>query len=895
MSGTTFSAKLRWVRNGAAPELDCPHSLFALDLRGSYPEALDREQCRRIVRLARFDADEGEVQALETASVFQAFAMFALLLQRRAGYAVTRQSIIPRDGPCAVAAVEHIWAPAAQWAGQIAAKFVAVACKTQVTGDEELVNAVIAYEKDCEAGPCIEHRYLYFEARRRGLPAYLAPPSDLVLGHGKNLRRLHWMTTERTSHLAVRLARSKTRTLRALRDAGLPVPKHIPVTTLEDAKNAAKRLGFPLVVKPANTDRGVGITVGITSVSGLEEAYRHARKHDATVAIEKFVPGETFRMLVVNGRFVAATRTQPTPLVGDGKSTVREIVARINMSVMRGPGQQKPLSWIKFDEEALAMLRSESLTPDSVPAAGQAVYLSTTSNLSRGGQSVAVTDLVHPDNGALAETCARVVGLDMAGIDFRSGAIDKSWKQGHGAVIEVNPTPGLRMHIHPASGKGVDVASPILDMLYPQASQSRVPIVAVTGTNGKTTTTRMVAHALRRAGLVTAVTTTDDTVVDGRIIRHGDCAGAGFARLVLSVPTVEAAVLETARGGLIKFGLGFDRCSVAVVTNIEADHLGEDGVQTLEDLARVKLVVPQSADQVVLNADNSHCLSMRAALGGKRIVLFSTDPENSEVKEHLRGGGTAYVLAASEQGETILRLGVDGATVLVPAADIPITFGGSARHNVENALAAMAALHCIGIPDTQACESARTFRSDPEANPGRLNLLPGFPFDVIVDYAHNKHGFAAMAVFASRRPCTGRRLCVVTMNASRITDETAYDAMAALAGHFDHYVTCNHDTPLKRREGFSHVLEKGLHGSGVPDDLISVCDGEDEAMDRALALARPGDLVMMLIGYEPQRIVQRLRDQAARSARPASGAMDGLPPRQGLDDGLRDRNERNIS
>lgn len=866
MSDGRFSATLLWVRQGAGPEMDCPHSLFELSLDDGHPRTLDHHQCRRLLKPALLDAGEVHRQALETADVFQAFAVFALLLQRRAGYAVTREVTIPKQGSGAIAAVEHIWAPAAQWAGGLAAQFVDIACGRLVTTDQNVADAVLAYETACKPGPRLDHRYLYLAARQRGLPAVLKPPFDLVLGHGRNQRRLHRMMTDRTPHLAFRLASSKTRTLHMLHEAGLPVPRHVPAANVAEAQTAAQQIGFPVVVKPVNTDRGVGITVGVTSGQSLEQAYRHARGFDVEVAVEEFIPGETFRLVVVDGRFIAAACTQPTPVMGDGKSTVRDILTRINMSTMRGPGHQKPLTWIELDEEAQEILKSQSLTPDSVLPFGRTIRLRSASNLSRGGQSVSVTESVHPDNRALAETCAQVIGLDIAGIDFRSGAIDKSWQEGHGAVIEVNPSPGLRMHIHPARGQDADLATPILDLLYPDGAQSRIPIVAVTGTNGKTTTTRLIAHMLTSAGLVTGVTTTDDTVVGGKVIQRGDCAGAGFARRVLSVPTVEAAVLETARGGLIKFGLGFDRCAVAVVTNIAADHLGELGVETLEDLARVKLTVPLSAERVVLNADNSQCLAMRSALAGKTIVLFSASPDNPAVQEHLRGGGTAYVLGAARPGQSILRLEGEGSTALIAVADIPITFNGSARHNAENALAAFAAVHCLGIPDTTASEAAREFRPDPESNLGRLNSLPGFPFEVIVDYAHNRHGFAAIAAFASHRPCRGRRLCVVTMNASRMTGETACDAMTALAGHFDHYVACNHDSPKKRRDGFSHILQKGLSAAGVAEHAISVCEGEDEAIDKALALARPGDLVMILIGYEPQRVVDTLRDRASRFA-----------------------------
>lgn len=856
-----FSAKLLWVRNGAGPDLECPHSLFELSIPGDYPRSLDQAQCLRLLRAGQFDADDGHLRTLGSGSVLAAFAVFNVLLQRRAGHDVARHVTLPR-GTSATAAVEHIWAPAAQWAAELAVQFVDIASGRLVAPDGKIIDAIFAYEKSCMAGPRVDHRYLFAGARRRGLPAVLKPPYDLLLGHGMHQRRLHRFMTDRTSHLGVRLATSKTRTLRKLAVAGLPVPLHLAVTTLADAQKAARTIGFPLVVKPVNTDRGLGVTVGITSAAELERAYHLARQHDAEVAVEQFVPGDTYRLLVVDGKFIAAARTQPTPVIGDGKSTVREIVNRINLSPFRGPGHLKPLSHMELDDEALGLLRSLSLTPDSVLPFGRTIRLRSVSNLSRGGQSISVTDQLHPDNRALAEACARVIGLDITGIDFRSSAIGKSWTEGHGAVIEVNPSPGLRMHLKPARGEESDVAGPILDLLYPGGAPSRIPIVAVTGTNGKTTTTRMIAHILMKAGLLTGVTTTDEAAVGGRIIERGDCAGAGPARRVLSVPLLEAAVLETARGGIIKYGLGFDLCSVAVVTNVEADHLGEHGVQTIEDLARVKLTVPKTAARVVLNAGNRHCLDMRRELTGKEIVLFSAHAGNPAVREHLSAGGTAYVLGEGGRGEAILRLRGEERTVLIHTAEIPVTFGGSARHNVENALAALAAVHCLDIDDRTACAAAGSFLAGAEFNLGRLNPVPGFPFEVFVDYAHNKHGFEAIAAFTDRRKADGRKLCVVTMNATRITDHDACDAMTALAGHFDHYVTCNHDSPKKRREGFSRILAHGLSTAGVGAETITVCEGEDEAIGMALSRAAPGDMVMLLIGYEPHRILEVLRSRA---------------------------------
>ena len=375
----------------------------------------------------------------------------------------------------------------------------------------------------------------------------------------------------------------------------------------------------------------------------------------------------------------------------------------------------------------------------------------------------------------------------------------------------------------------------------------------------------MIAHILKSAGFLTGVTTTEEVMVDGKIIERGDCAGAGSARQVLAVPTLEAAVLETARGGIIKYGLGFDRCIVAVVTNVDADHLGQYGVDTLEDLARVKLTVPLYADSAVLNADNSYCLAMRRSLEGKNIVLFSASADNSAIQEHVVSGGTAYVLSTTGNEDSIVRLEAERSTVLLPVTDLPITFNGSARYNIENAMAAMAAVHCLGIDDRTVYAGARSFHSDHISNPGRLNHIQGFDFDLIFDYAHNKHGFAAVAGFVSRRNRTGRNICVVAMDGNRITDEVACDAMTALAGHFDHYVTCNDDPPKYRRSGFPGILGKGLVAAGVGENMITVLENVDEAIETALAMARPGDLVMVLGGIEPGNLISR-RDRDLRHA-----------------------------
>jgi cyanophycin synthetase len=396
----------------------------------------------------------------------------------------------------------------------------------------------------------------------------------------------------------------------------------------------------------------------------------------------------------------------------------------------------------------------------------------------------------------------------------------------------------------------------MFELLFPKNAEKRIPIVAVTGTNGKTTTTRMVAHILKSAGLLTGVVTTEEVMVDGRVVRRGDSAGGAHARRVLTVPTVEAAALEIARGGIIKYGLGYDTCDVAIVLNVDADHLGENGINTLEQLAEVKQVVARSAERaVVLNADNEWCLGMRGAVTARNVILFSMSEANKAVTDHIGGGGTAYVLGGEGEDEAIWRVEREGRSEVVKVADLPITYNGTARHNIQNAMAALAAVEQIGLEITRIRDAAMSFSATPDCNTGRLNRIDGFPFTVILDYAHNKHGFEALAAFASASFAGRRKICVVTMNAGRNTDDTALDAMSVLAGTFDDYVTCSHRAAKKRREGFGEVLRQGLVSSGVHEDRILVRDDEEEAVRAAMDMANPGDLVMILIGYDPSGLI----------------------------------------
>lgn len=842
--------------NGASRHLPCPHILVeTLSSEGLEKERPSLDRCRVLDGMLQVNADDSLHAKPADADLFELFGSLCILIQRNGGFEVHEVAVNRAGDRSAMVAVEYLWAPAAASAARVAIHFIDYLVGRAIMKESEIRRVLARYQEACSPGPSCSQRHLYMEARRRGIPVAFIPPYRLQFGHGCQMQSMQRQFTEKTSFLAVQRATNKTVTLRTLQNAGLPVPEHFPVTDPTAAVAAAMKIGFPVVVKPATTDRGVGITAGVTTASAVANAYKYARQFDQQVAVERYVLGDTIRLLVINGKFIAASLTEQTPIIGDGRSTIRELVDIVNSGRQRGPGYQKPLTWLQLDDEALGILRSLDLTPASVLSLGQTIRLRTASNLSRGGRSVAVTEKVHPENRQMAERCAKIIGLDLAGIDFRTGAIDRSWRDTGGAVIEVNPTPGLRMHLAPERGIGSDIASPIFDLLYPNGQDGRIPLIAVTGTNGKTTTTRLIAHVLRACGFVTGRTTTDEAAVDDDIIMWGDCAGPGPARRILAIPYVEAVVLETARGGLIKYGLGYQNCDVAIVTNVEADHLGELGIATVEELAKVKSIVAKSAERaVILNADDTHCLAMRSTLAGPQIVLFSMDQQNAEVSAHLKTGGTAYVLSKSGDDEVILRATPSTQTEVARIKDLPITMGGYARHNIQNAMAALAALEQLDLEPRKVVDAVKTFVPTLESNPGRLNTIEGFPFTVMLDYAHNEHGFKAIAEFVRFSRPQGRKICVVSMNAGRVSDSTAQEAMKSLAGAFDAYVTFSHRSPKKRREGFGDILRQGLLSQGVDVEDIQVRDDEETAIGAALELANPGDLVMLLIGYEPREV-----------------------------------------
>src|SRR5215467_2982753 len=492
-------------------------------------------------------------------------------------------------------------------------------------------------------------------AEERGIPWLRLNDQSLIqLGHGKYQQRVQATVTGRTPHIAVELASDKEETNKILAGLGLPVPQQELVQSETQAVRAARRIGFPVVTKPYNGNHGRGISIRLKTEEEVTHGFTIAREHSRSVVVESFLEGDDHRLLVVNGELIAATRRTPGHVVGDGEHTVAQLIEIVNQDPRRGVGHEKVLTRLELDAQAHRMLERAGLTADSVPARDQTVYLRSTANLSTGGTATDVTDVIHPDNREMAERAVRAIGLDVGGVDFLSKNITESYRAIGGGICEVNAAPGFRMHVAPSEGTSRDVAGPVIDMLFPPGAPSRVPIAAITGTNGKTTTARMLAHLTKMAGFKPGLTTTDGVYIDGQRTVQGDMTGPVSARMVLADPQIDMAVLETARGGLLRAGMGVNEVNVGAVLNVQADHLGLKGIDTLEQLAEVKRIVVEIAtDCAVLNADDPLVLRMASHTEAKTICYVTMNPHHGLVREHIRAGGRACALEAGVNGQMI--------------------------------------------------------------------------------------------------------------------------------------------------------------------------------------------------------------------------------------------------
>jgi len=688
---------------------------------------------------------------------------------------------------------------------------------------------------------------LVHAATVRGIPWFRTGTNSLIqLGHGRYQRRVQATVTSQTSHVAVELASDKEETNRILGTLGLPVPAQELVQSEDEAVAAAARIGYPVVVKPYNANHGRGISIHLTSEAQVRDAFHVAREHSRSVIIEAFVVGMDHRMLVINGALVAVSQRRPGHVVADGRHTVAELVEMVNLDPRRGIGHEKVLTRLELDRQAESLLARLGYTGDTVPPDGEMVFLRSTGNLSTGGTATDMTDVTHPDNAEMAVRAVQAIGLDVGGVDFLTSDISRSYKEVGGAIVEVNAAPGFRMHMSPSEGKPRDVAGPVIDMLFPPGAPSSIPIAAVTGTNGKTTTARMLAHILKLAGQHVGLTTTDGVYVDGQRTVAGDMTGPVAARMVLADPFVDVAVLEVARGGLLRAGLGVRHVDVGAVLNVREDHLGMRGVNSLRDLSKVKRIVVEVArDTAILNADDPLCLKMADHAPARHLCYVTMNPGHELVREHIQAGGRGCVLEAGMTGQMITLYDHGAHIPLLAAHLIPATLDGRAMHNVQNAMFAAAMAFSMGLKLENIRHGLQTFDTTFFQAPGRGNVFDEHPFKVILDYGHNAAAIEAMVQFVERLGAAGRRILVLSGPGDR-RDEDLVAIAQRVAGYFDHYICRQDDGRRGRAYGeVPRLLRDALVAAGVQADLVSVIADEQEAVAAALTDARAGDLVLV--------------------------------------------------
>ena len=684
-------------------------------------------------------------------------------------------------------------------------------------------------------------------AEERGIPWLRLNQRSLIqLGHGRFQQRIQATVTGRTPHISVELASDKEETNKILALLGLPVPRQELVVDNSSAVRAARKLGGGVVTKPYNGNHGRGISINLTTDDEVREGFEAAREHSRSVIVETYIAGDDHRLLVVNGELIAATRRTPGHVVGNGSSDIAELVDRVNADPRRGVGHEKVLTRLELDAQADLMLERVGYNHFSVPAEGEVVYLRSTANLSTGGTATDVTDIIHPDNRDMAVRAVRAIGLDVGGVDFITTNIAESYKTIGGGICEINAAPGFRMHVAPSEGTPRDAAGPVIDMLFPPGTPTRVPIAAITGTNGKTTTARMLAHIAKMAGYTPGLTTTDGVYIDGQRTVEGDMTGPVSARMVLSDPHIDLAVLETARGGLLRSGMGVPEVDVGAVLNVQSDHLGIKGIDTLEQLAEIKRIVVEVAREcAVLNADDPNVIRMSAYTEAKVICYVTLNPSHALVREHIRAGGRACALEAGVNGHMITLYDKGSHIPLMWTHLIPATMEGRALHNVQNAMVAAAMAFSMGIKLDAIRQGLRTFDTTFFQAPGRMNVFNEHPFKVLMDYGHNANAVGVMADLAQRLDVTGRRIVVLAGPGDR-RDEDLRAIAEAVAGRFDHYVV-RRDDALRGRDGdeVPRIIAKALQAAGVDQAAISVIPDEQQAIDAALRMGQPGDLLLV--------------------------------------------------
>jgi cyanophycin synthetase len=699
------------------------------------------------------------------------------------------------------------------------------------------------------------------EAMKRGIPFIRLNKQSLVqLGYGVHQKRIRATIASTTSCIAVDIAGDKEETKNLLGAAEIPVPGGRTLYMDDTAQDAIDAIGFPMVLKPIDGNHGKGATTNITTLEQAEKALEAARKYSRYVMCERFITGYDFRILVINSKFICAALRTPAAVTGDGVHSIQWLVDETNKDPRRGYGHEKVLTTIKVDGFTQKMLDEKGYTLETVPAKGELVLLKPTANLSTGGTSTDVTDDVHPENIFLAERIAKIVGLDICGIDVIASDLSTSLYESGGAVLEVNAAPGFRMHVEPSEGIARNVAEPVIDMLYPKGANGRIPIIAITGTNGKTTTTRLTAHICKAAGFKVGYTTSDGVYIQNQLMMRGDCTGPKSAEFVLKDPTVDYAVLECARGGILRNGLAFSHCDIGIVTNVTEDHIGLGGINNLEQMAKLKSVIPETVYRdgyAILNADDDLVYGMRKEVECK-IAYFSMDEKNSRIQKHCASGGIAAVY---ENGYiTIMKGGWKNRIERVIA--IPITFGGNAQHNIMNCLPAALACYLRGIRIEDIRQGLQSFIPSPMQTPGRLNIFKFKEFQFVVDFAHNPAGLKLLCDFVNKLD-THCRVGIISGTGDR-RDEDIREIGRIAAENFDEIII-RQDKNMRGRtpEAIINLLLEGINESKKKPIPVKTIPDEKDAIRYAYKNVKPGSVVTIMCDVVPDALdfITKLKEQ----------------------------------
>lgn len=754
-------------------------------------------------------------------------------------------------------------------AGQYTAKACVRIAQALVDGvaynlDEDIQN-LREIREDERLGPSTGS--IVEEAAKRKIPYIRLNGSSLVqLGYGCNQKRIRATIASSTSSIAVDIACDKEETKNLLEAAEIPVPRGRIVRTEEGLQEAIDRIGYPIVLKPVNGNHGKGATTNIKTWEDAVIALEAAQQYGRAVICERFIQGRDFRCLVINYKFVAAALRTPAAVVGDGTSTIQQLIDKVNADPRRGYGHEKVLTSIKVDHFTNDILAKKGHTLETVLAEGEELWLKPTANLSTGGTATDVTDVVHPSNVFLCERIARIIGLDICGIDIMAPDLSVPIQENDGAILEVNAAPGFRMHLEPTEGLARNVAEPVIDMLYPPGSSARIPIIAITGTNGKTTTTRMIAHIVKQMGHKVGYTTTDGVYIQNQLMVRGDCTGPVSAEFVLKDPTVDFAVLESARGGMLRAGLGFHTCDVAVVTNVAEDHMGLGGIDTIEKLARLKSTVPQTVHRngyAILNAEDDLVYKMREELDCK-IALYALDPENRRVREHTAKGGLAAVY---QDGYITIIKG--GWKIRVEhVRNIPITFNGIAEFNVANTLAATLAVYVRDFKIEDIKQALNTFIPGGAMTPGRMNVFHFRNFTVMLDYAHNTHGMQALGKMVKHVDSPYKVGMIAGVGDRREEDLQSLGEESAKI--FDEIIIRqDRNTRGKTPEYLIEKITEGVKRV-KPEKKVIAIQNEKEAIDYALQNAKKDAFIVITSDVIPDALEQV---KAYKAAEDASGGV----------------------